>query len=93
MNRTIHPNGRFLCVLTRVLSSDGQDILITSHATLANALNRAEIGVFLLQILHDLCPLVVVVIALPVDHKIGLSVRGAHVRLFLALRPSAAEAE
>ena len=93
MNRTIHPNGRFLRVLTRVLGCDGQDILITSHTALADRLDGAEVGVFLLQILHDLCPLVVVVVALPVDHKIGLAMRCAHIRLFLALRPSTAEAE
>ena len=93
MDGAIHPNGRFLSVLPRVLGRDGQHILIPSHTALANRLDRAEVGVFLLHILHELRPLVIVVVALPVDHEIGLPVRCAHIRLLLALCPSTAQAE
>jgi hypothetical protein len=73
-------------MLSRRLGGDGQEILVAAHAALSDAFDVGELRVLLLDIVHDLGPLVIGVVPAPAYGEVELTVVAPGALLKLLLR-------
>ena len=68
-------------MVSRRLRGDGDEELVPAHPALADALDVRQVGILILHVMHDLGPLGVRVVPLPIEGEVHLPVISSRILL------------